>query len=75
MAPTFIVPVTWRASSGTLEGIVLMWDFLPYGVNMFYGHWLKKNLLWPMAGQTIARQEIQAEIERKAGGFWEGDAI
>ena len=43
------------------KGGVLMWD----AVNMFYYHWLIKKLLWPMAGQNIARQEIHAEIEEK----------
>ena len=36
-----------------------------YAVNMFYYHWLIKNLLWPMAGQNIARREIQTELRRK----------
>ena len=45
--------------------VLLIWNFLSYAVNMFYNHWLKKKLLWPVAGQNIARQEIQAEIEEE----------
>ena len=44
---------------------LLMWDFPLYVINIFYYHWLVKKLLWPMAGQNIARQEIHAEIEEE----------
>ena len=35
---------------------------------MFYCHWLKKKLLWPMAGQNIARWEIKQRYGEKEGG-------
>ena len=36
-----------------------------YAVNMFYYQWLIKKLLWLMAVQNVAREEIQAEIEEE----------
>ena len=51
-----------------------MWDSPLYAINMFYYHCLIKKLLWPMVGQNIARQEIQAEIEEE--GMWgQGDSM
>ena len=52
---------------------VMTWDAPLYAVNMFYYHWLMKNLLWPMIGQNIAGWEIQAERqgEKRQG---QGDA-
>ena len=42
----------------------MMWDSPLYTMNMFYYHWLIKKLLWPIAGQYIARlQEIYIERE------------
>ena len=35
----------------------IMWDSPVYAVNVFYYHWLIKQLLWPMAGHNLARQE------------------
>ena len=52
----------------------MMWDCPLYAVNMFYCHWLIKKLFWPMAGQNIARQKIQAEIEEKRR-WSQGDAM
>ena len=43
----------------------VMWDTPLYSVNTFYYYWLIKKLLWPTAGQNIARWEIQAEIEEE----------
>ena len=37
-----------------------MWDSPLYAVNMFYYYWLIKKLPKTMAGQNIARWEIQA---------------
>ena len=36
-----------------------------YAMNVFYYHWLRKKLFWPMAEQNIAKQEIQVETEKK----------
>ena len=38
-----------------------MWDFHLYAVNVLLPLVNKKKLLWPMTGQNIARQEIQAK--------------
>ena len=54
---------------------ILMWDSSLYAVNMFYYYWLIKNLLWPMAGQNKARQEIQTEIYRESEQNVEGDVM
>ena len=51
-----------------------MWDFPLYAVNVFYYHWSIKKLLWTIAGQNIARQEIQAEIDEE-GRLRQGDAL
>ena len=62
-----------RLKSGRAN-IILLWDAPLYAVNMFYYHWLIKKLLWPMAGQNIAKWEIQAEI--RAERRWsQGDAM
>ena len=45
-----------------------------YAVNMFYYHWLKKKLNWPLAGQNRTKQEIQAKIREKKGGIREKPA-
>ena len=42
-----------------------MWNPPLYAVNMFYYHRLMKKLLWPLAEQSIARQEIKADIEEE----------
>lgn len=36
-------------------------------MNMFYYHLLTKKLIWPVAGQTVARWKIQ----KKEGRVWE----
>ena len=46
-------------------GSMLIWDSPLCAMNMFYYHLLIKNLLWPMAGQNIARLEIQVDIEEE----------
>ena len=43
----------------------LMWDTLLFVLNMFNYHWLGRKWFWPMAGQNIARQEIQTDTGRK----------
>ena len=48
-------------SPSTNSGV--MWDF-PIVCCEYY-HWLIKKLLWSMAGQNIARWEIQAEMEEE----------
>ena len=48
-----------------------MWDALLYAVNVSYYHWLIKKLIWPIARQNRARQEIQTEIKGEKGGVRE----
>ena len=42
-----------------------MWHAPLYVVNMFNYHWLIKKLLWPMAGQNIARQVSQTKYRER----------
>lgn len=44
---------------------LLIWDSPKYAVNIFYFHCIIKKLFWPITGQNIAQQEIQAEIEKE----------
>ena len=45
-----------------------MWNVPLYAVDMFYDHWLRKNLLWLMAGQNRARQETNAMRKKVESG-------
>ena len=38
-----------------------------YAVNMLYYHWLIKNLLWSMTGQSIGRWGKETECREKEG--------
>ena len=40
-----------------------MWDVCLYALNMFFYHWLIKKLIWLIAKQNRAMQEIQEEIQ------------
>ena len=53
----------------------MMWDSPLYAMNMFYYHWLIKKMLWPMAGQNIARQESQTETGKKKVGTGKGKQL
>lgn len=41
---------------------------------LFYFHWLKKKLSWPIAGQNRTMREIQAKIREEKGGVREKTA-
>ena len=45
--------------------IHLMWDTLLCAMNISYYHWLIKNLVWPILRHNRAKEEIEAEIEKK----------
>ena len=47
---------------------MMMWDAPLYDVNMFYYHWLVRNLLYPMAWKNIVRWKSQTEYWEKEGG-------
>ena len=37
-----------------------MWDFPLYAVNVFYYHWLTKNLLWTYGGTKYRKVEVSS---------------
>ena len=49
----------------------LLWNSPCVCCEYVFLYWLIKKLLWPMAGQNVARWEIQTEIEEERRGSQE----
>ena len=66
LASTFLCPEQCDQTCHSPVAM-LMWDSPLCAVNMFYYHWLTEKLLWPMAGQNVARRENEGEYREKEG--------
>ena len=68
---SYVVSIFLCVCELNFDVCVLLGDSPLYAVNMFCFYWLIKKLLWPMAGQNVARWEIQTEIQEERRGSQE----